>query len=293
MDLRFTKATPENGVDGYFSSVDSRVTVKPSEFPKPLHPEDAGYWSEFGTVMTAVCEAKAGSIVRNQISPALVAETGGNAARAAHLVHKDMPTDIMLMGFKAIKEKKFRLGRGFTDGPVMLNHLMAWAAHAVSPNSFCAKWHFLAARPEEVAGAIARDEIDAPDAIKMRLFHSFERTALVENQRTFTMYPEGSPDHPGYNAMHAAAAGAGAAIILAIMDLDEDDKNQVRHTAYDMAHFRSRAGVHTPQDNNAGLWLGQETVRRLLAGKMTDFGVDAPLVDAALEAAQVDWLVAA
>lgn len=293
MTIRFTKAAREQGVDGHFLTVDSRVTVKPSEFQTPLHPEDAGYWDQFDAVLKAVCAAKQNAIMRNQMSPALVPVTGGNAATAAKLVHKDMPTDIMLIAFRAIKEKRFRLGRGFTDGPVLLNHLMSWAAHAVSANSFCAKWHFMAARPEEIAGAIARDEIDAPDTIKLRLFTAFDREAIIQNQRTFTMYDEGSPDHPGYNAMHAAAASAGASIILAMMDLDDDDRAQVVHTAYDMAHFRSTAGVHTPQDNNVGLWLGQETVQRLLAGKMAEFGIARADTEKALSNASVQWIKAA
>lgn len=293
MTLRFTKTTRADGVDGHFHADNPRVVVKPSEFPVPLHPEDAGYWDQFADTIVKACSAHDKAKYLGGVSPALEPIMRGNAWRAAELVHADWPHEIMTHAAQYISAP-FRdftgLDGKFTDRVVMLNHLMGWGAHMVSPSSFCAKWYFMAARPEEVAGAIARDEIEAPRSITLNLFDMVSRDKLITDQRAFAVYPEGSPDHPGYNAMHSAAAGAGNAVLKVLRDMSADDKAVSDLTAYNMAYFRSTAGVHTPQDNAVGLWLGQETVERLLPAKLAEYGVPASETIAALEANHVDWL---
>lgn len=293
MVLRYSKTPADESVDAHFKADDPRVVVKPSEFPKPLHPEDDGYWAQFSTTVDAVCAAKDAARMRHGVSPAIEKAGVTNAAKAAELVHADWPTDIALLGAKFVTSP-FRdiagLNGVFTDKVVLLNHLMAWAAWQVSASSFCAKRHFLAARPEEVAGAIARDEIDAPESIKIRLFDAIPRAALSENQRSFTMFSEGSPTHGSYNAMHAAAGSAAATVIRVLLGLSEDDIRTINLTAYNTAHFRTSAGVHNPQDNDCGLWLGQEVVARTLPDKLKEMGVRTGAIEYVLKDTRVDWL---
>lgn len=293
MTIRFTKAPRETGVDGFFQPDDTRVTIEPSEFPKPLYPEDEGFWDEFSDTLDMVCAAHDRALNRREVSPLLGGIAGSTARSGADLVHSDFPTAIMTEAVLNLKKptwRDFGLRNGFTDGPVLLGHLIGWASHVVSPNSFCAKWHFMVPRPEEVAGAIARGELDAPEMIQQRLFNMVPRSVLAGRQEAFTVYDEGCPNHPSYNAMHSAAAGAQATVIKVLFDLSEEQTAQVNLAARNMAFFRSNAGVHYPQDNRAGLWLGQETVSRLLSDKMREFGADSAEVQAAIDAAQTDFL---
>lgn len=286
MVLRFTKATKADGVDGNIDPIEARVLVKPQEFPSPIYPEDGGFWDEFMHVVDQVSQAKHKLPITSAFADCLPIKY---MDQAAALVHKDWPSDIMVMVGKVLSSP-LRFTSGFTDGTVLVNALIGEAALAVSPSSFAAKWHFMAARPEEVAGAIARGEIDVPQTVRMRLFDVFDMDALAKDQRTFTMYPEGSPKHPSFNAMHAAAAGAGAAILRAMFILNEDDRDEVNLCAWNMAHFRSAAGVHFPRDNSVGLWLGEEVVSRWLPNRLQALGIDAAAVAAALASERVEWV---
>lgn len=292
--IRFNKATRANGVDGQFEFNNPRVTVQPTELPTPLYPEDPGFWIQFQAVLDSVTKAKENSKLTLGVSSALEPIILRSALNAAEIVHNDLPTEIMLHGFRAIQNKVWRdigLLGGFTDKVVLLNNVMSFAAHAVSANSFCAKWHWMVPRPEEVAGAIARDEIEAPDDIVLQLFDCYNRPTLASQQKSFTTYPEGCPGHPSYNAMHSAAAGAGALALKVMMDLNEDDMNMINLTARNMAYFRTVAGVHYPQDNAVGLWLGEETVARVLPNFLADnYGVDPVLIDVIISSNRFGWL---
>lgn len=293
MTIRFTKATRENGVDGHFTADHPRVSVRPEELPMPLYPEDEGFWDEFLTTIAKACMAHDNARYVRGVSPALEKIIGQNAKQAAELVHHDWPHEILTHAAQAVTSP-WRdipgLQGKFTDRVVMLNHLMGWAAHAVSPNSFAAKWHYMVPRPEEVAGAIARGELDAPAEVRMLLFDMVPQGMLAQDQRRFTSYPEGSPDHPAYNAMHSAAAGAAATVVKVLFDLTEADQMMVDMTAHNMAHFRTVAGVHYPQDNRVGLWLGQETVVRLLPALMEqEYGVPGDFIASVLSTVSVDW----
>ena len=294
MTIRFAKAKPEDGHDGFFTADNPRVLVKPDEFPKPLYPGDEGFWAHFSEVIQEVSAAKDNANYRSRTAQALIDRGVKTAADAAVAVHKDWPGDLILVAAKACKGKmrdfKKAVPSNFTDGVVLLNHLINAAAWMVSPSSFCAKWNFMVPRPEEVAGAIARDELEAPDWVKLALFRAVPRETLVADQRRFTMYPEGCPPHPSYNAMHAAAAGAGCTVVKVMMDLPPEERAMVDLTASNMAHFRATAGVHYPQDNAVGLWLGQEVVNRWLPDYLEKMvGIPADEVNDALKDAQTDW----
>lgn len=293
--IRFNKKIRSEGVDGNFTDDNPRVLVKPNEFPTPLYPEDGEFWKEFATTIECVGMAHDNARYLRGVSSALQDHGIRDAKSAANIVHKDWPTDIMLIGAKFAKSgyKTFTNLENsvFTDKVVLLNHLMAEAAWQVSASSFCAKWHFMVPRPEEVAGAIARNELDAPDQIKMCLYDLVPQTQLASNQISFTMYPEGCPNHPSYNAMHSAAASAAGTVIKVMLDLSDTDRQMIDLTQRNMAYFRTTAGVHYPQDNSTGLWLGQEVVKRWLPQKLLDLGVTRPEIDSALLNAETDWFI--
>lgn len=295
MPLRFTKADASNGVDPHFVATDPRVLVKPSEVPAPTHPEDDGFWVDFDQVIDKVSSAHDRARLCGVVSKPIKDRRVLNAAEAAEMVHNDWPSDIMMLAAKFVSSDYRTLtGLGqstFTDKVVLLNKLIAEAAWRVSPSSFCTKWHYMRARPEEVAGAIAREEIDAPYAIKAKLFNVFRQSELASNQLSFTMFPEGCPNHPAYNAMHSAAAGAIALVIKVMFDLTGMDRHEVDMTAYDMAFFRTRAGVHYPTDNSIGLWMGEETVTRWLPDVLLEIGVPTAEIESAFVTARTDWLM--
>lgn len=295
MPMQFLKADATNGHDAHFKADDPRVIVKPDEFPKPLYPGDDGFWQQFDAVIEEVAAAKAKASYLGRLSSCIVASGVTRADQAAALVHKDWPGDIILLGAKACKKqwRKFSLpvASNFTDATVLLNALVNLAPWWVSPSSFCAKWHYMVPRPEEVAGAIARGELKCPDQIALKLFTLMPREAVIADQRAFTLYPEGCPPHPSFNAMHAAAAGAAVTAAKVLLVLSDSDRVMMDMTALNMAHLRATAGVHYPQDNAVGLWLGQEVVNRVLPKWMeSNVGIPSGEVDAALAEVQTDWM---
>jgi hypothetical protein len=292
--MDYSKTTPAGGVDSHYADSD-RVLVKPEELPTPLRPGDDGFWAEFEAVIVAVAGAKDGAKSHRMVAQCLLDAGYDDAAKQAELVHRDRPTAIMTIAASTIKSK-FRSFKPldkskFTDKVVLLDSLMAMSAHMVSPSSFSAKWHHMLARPEEVAQAIAKGELAAPDDIVRLLANVFDMSELAKKASTFTMYPEGCPNHPSYNAMHSAAAGAEATILKTMYNLTKDETAEVDMCARNMAFFRTRAGVHYPQDNRAGLWLGQEVVKRWLPDFLFSLGVARAPVKKTLEKVSTDWLL--
>lgn len=301
MTLRFTKATPEAGHDGAcFKPDNPRVLVTPDKFPKPLYPEDDGFYVEFERVMDEVTAARGKYNYSSKISSAFKRLGIHRADQLAELVHFDLPSDLMREASRAIKNKVWRKWTGvtsnFTDRIVLLDRLLGEVGHWASPSSFCAKWHFMVPRPEEVAGAIARGELDAPDHIKGKLegmmnAAGYTMKDLAADQRIFTMYKEGCPPHPSYVAMHKVASAAGGAAIKALLILPEKERNMVDFSARNVGNGRANAGVHYFQDMRAAGWLGQEIVNLKLPEWMAStIGADPAEVSAALAENQVDWL---
>lgn len=292
MSLRFSKVPAAEMVDAHFTADDPRVTVKPEEFPRPIYPEDEGFWGEFSTVIDEVGDAKNNSRRESGVAECFERAGLSRAAACAKAVHKDWPTDLSLLIAKDVKGGYRDLGLTgqFTDGVVLLNYLMAAAAWRVSANSFCAKAHFMMPRPEEVAGAITRGDLECPPAIMARLKDLPGWKEVPEDQRKFTMYAEGSPNHASFNAMHSAAAAAGGTIIKVLRELNEDERSEVDLGIINIGMWRTTAGVHYPQDNYAGFWLGQLTVERFVVDELVSIGADRGKVEAALSDANTDWI---
>lgn len=90
---------------------------------------------------------------------------------------------------------------------------------------------------------------------------------------SFTAYPEGSPKHPSWPAMHSAASSL--ATILAVV-LDENATpaydtiiEEAMLTDYAVAYSRTVAGVHYPGDNVAGLKVGQRLLANMLPTQLS------------------------
>ena len=289
MTLRFQKADP--AVDSHFKAEDPRVLVKPDEVPvKPVYPEDEAYWDEFIHTLERVTDAKSKSKA-NHVAECFYREGMTRADLCAKAVHKDWPSDLMQIAAKdAVANGEFRdlgLEGVFTDKVVLLDALIGLAGFYTSPSSFCYKDTMRVPRPEEVAGAIVRGEIEAPRRVELMLQKHPNYDELAEDQRKFTMFPEGSPPHGSTGAMHSAAASAEGFIIKLMVT---GASSIVDLCTLNVGDFRNDAGVHTMQDNNIGFWIGQESAKRWVREFLINLGADPEKVDAAMLEAHTDWV---
>lgn len=185
-----------------------------------------------------------------------------------------MDTDIIPM----------RSRNDFVNGPVLLARLSGWAVSEVSPSAFACKWKHGRARPEEVAWAIKEGTLKAPDAIKAAI----DGMAL-ESKEEFTRYPEGSPKHPSFPAMHSAASSASLWLSV-VMDLTEEQVDEARRLDFAVSRFRSFAGVHYDSDNRAGLMIGQNVVAKMLPEFLANVtGANKTKVEQKIEQYRTDW----
>lgn len=172
----------------------------------------------------------------------------------------------------------------FIRGVVMLNYLINWSISTVGPTNFGLKYYAGRARPEEVAWHIHTGAISAPrdlvEAIAARNLTTAE---------SFTAYPEGSPRHPAWPAMHSASASASLWLPV-VMNLTDAQVCEVKRVDYAVAYARTVAGVHYPSDNIAGLKLGQELVARKLPQELHEkYGSDVEVVKAKIEQLRFNW----
>lgn len=304
-----------NGVS-MFLPTNPRVIVKPSDMVKPPEVGSHQFWSEVMETVWATYLAKQNCAFNSKfaqdwdsLQPKGLIEGKRytsdvifrnyrvrNAAQGAGLVRADFPTDIItglakyLYG-KGVKQRELLAKTPyskFTDNQVMLGHLIGWAVHTVSPNAFAAKWYFGQPRPEEVIGAWAREEIEAPIHIDQQLRQLVNIDQVLSDQRKFTMYPEGSPNHPSMPAMHGAAGGI-AILFGLFFELDELMLDQVRRTAANIAFFRNFAGVHYRTDSVAGLNLGEVVLQKALPAKLAEYGADIEETQEIIDGLMTNW----
>ena len=174
----------------------------------------------------------------------------------------------------------------FVNGPVMLAELVPWAIARVSRINFGIKYFVGRARPEEVAYKIHQGEITTgPPAALVDEIAALNLTSA----ESFTAYPEGSPMHPSWPAMHSA--GSAASLWLAVvLELDEKQWCEVKLTDYAVSYARTVAGVHYFSDNIAGLQLGQEIVARRLPKYLHDnYGSSMERVEEKIKNMRFDW----
>ena len=182
----------------------------------------------------------------------------------------------------------------FIRGPVMLSHMNTWSIATVGPHNFGTKWYVGRARPEEVAfaiqtGAIPQDYV--PMSVRTELGNLRNAMGVTEfrDATDFTAYPEGSPRHPSWPAMHSAAS-AGSLWMPVVMNLTPEQLCQARAVDYGVAYARTVAGVHYPTDNTAGLNLGQEILARKLPKYLAEvYGADPNVVSQKIESIRFNW----
>jgi hypothetical protein len=252
----------------------------------PIQPEDSDFWNQFLNTCKAVRKSRGKVIIPNGMLSNTLREKFRiyRYDQLAQLVHLDMPPEIItkLSEYLLQKGVKFRniTNEGnyanFTNGVVLLCRLLGWAIHFVSPTCFAHKYFHGAIRQEEVAGAIVRGELEPTQGI-MDQFNSIVspswRKEIEKDQRAFTMYPEGCPNHPQIPQMHGSASAV--SLILPIMlDVNKEQLHEIRQVAYDIAFGRVCAGVHDEQSIYYALDLGERIISEILPRKLEELGAD-------------------
>lgn len=152
----------------------------------------------------------------------------------------------------------------FLRGPVMISDMVGTAIRLVGTCNFALKWECGRARPEEVAWKIYQEELIVPNVHSKTAFEiSYIYNGHDDSATRFTAYPEGSPTHPSWPAMHSAAS-SGSYWLSIMFKLTNEQKCEAKKLDYAIAYGRTIAGVHYPDDNIAGLILGEEILLQLL-----------------------------
>ncbi|GAX28267.1 hypothetical protein FisN_27Hh082 [Fistulifera solaris] len=180
----------------------------------------------------------------------------------------------------------FRSNRDIVSLQFRFAYLNTWAIECVGAVNFCIKWAYGRPRPEEVAYQIATGQIT--QGVSEELQGKIASMNL-ENATSFTAYPEGSPSHPAWPAMHSAASAASFWISV-VANLTPEQYCEALRVDYAVAYARTVAGVHYPTDNIMGLNLGQ----MILADRMPDhfaesFGTDRAKIQAKIDRMRFDW----
>jgi len=174
----------------------------------------------------------------------------------------------------------------FIRGIVMLSDLINWSIARVAQPNFGLKYHVGRARPEEVAWKISQRLLkEGPTPSIVVDIYDMNLTDAA----SFTAYPEGSPTHPSWPAMHSA--GAAASLWMAvILDLTDEQWCQIKLTDYAVSYARVVAGVHYENDSLAGLMLGQEIMAKRLPNYLHGmYGSSITNVTAKINEKRFDW----
>lgn len=221
-----------------------------------------------------------------------------HAGQLADIVHQDFPSQFMddLLRFfwkSAVKIDQDLFSKvhysKFTDGIVMLERIVADIIHEVSPTAFAHKYHFWVARPEEVIGAWARGEVKFSPLTEDALKHYVNKDEVKSDQRKFTMYSEGCPNHPSFPAMHSSLA-AMALFFPVIFNLTDAQEVECKKMATNIAYGRTFAGVHYPMDNQYGLELGERVLESLLPKMLEHYGGISENISKKISLKRTKWI---
>lgn len=192
---------------------------------------------------------------------------------AAKAVHNEYPTlwatemmkhflehEQLVLDSRIIDQKT---SANFVNSTILCSNILSFCISKVAKYNFYLKWREMVPRPEEICASVLNKDISVltlQDTSKLR----GELIKLgIHNQQDFTAYPEGSPNHPSWPAMHAAVSTISLCLSV-ICDLTDRQKRELRKLDYCIAFFRSIAGVHYESDNIAGLQIGQNIVSACL-----------------------------
>ena len=177
----------------------------------------------------------------------------------------------------------------FIRGAVLLADLTTWAIGTVGPLNFATKWHVGRSRPEEVAWEIYNGRMNTTTGVPKYIVDTIQNKFYLEKMQDFTAYSEGSPNHPSWPAMHAAASAASLWMAV-VMDLQNFQWCDAKALDYAIGYARTIAGVHYYTDTIAGLNLAQEILSRKLPGYLQErYGSDPNAVAAKIKRLRFDW----
>jgi len=180
-----------------------------------------------------------------------------------------------------------RSGTRFLRGIVALADLHTWSVGVVAPHNFGAKWYVGRARPEEVAYKIFTGDIKG-EFVPDDIYDSIIAMGLTK-ATDFSQYPEGSPMHPSWPAMHSAASNI-SFWLQVIMKLTPTQLCEAKKVDYAVAYARTVAGVHFPDDNIAGLKMGQIIVSKALPGHLSEkYDSDKKYIKNKIKNTKFDW----
>ena len=173
----------------------------------------------------------------------------------------------------------------FVGSTIRLAALNTWAVGVVCPPNFLLKWTVGKLRPEEAAFQIANNLVEG---VPQQLQYIVDWMNLKTPEQ-FTAYPEGSPSHPSWPAMHSAASAA-SLWLATVADLTKEQYCQVLLTDYGIAFARTVAGVHYSSDNIAGLNLGKYLIAKVLPAHLSQmYGANKTAVEEKLARLRFDW----
>lgn len=257
----------------------------------PTFPGDDEFWHE-------LLEVTLWQIMRtnNQKTPFPLSEIWQNfdIHQVAEAVHDEYPGywhNVLLQslwkeGLKMDYSIMPYLSRvDFVGTTIRLADLNTWAVGVVCPPNFLIKWTVGKLRPEEAAFQIAKDLMEDVPTTLTQLIKSMN----LSTPEQYTAYPEGSPAHPSFPAMHSASSAASLWLSV-VADLTPEQYCQVLLVDYGIAFARTVAGVHYASDNIAGLNLGQHLVAQTLPGHLAkQYGVNDTAVKAKIAKMRFNW----
>jgi len=278
----------------------------------PIYPgdKDCDFWRELKHVVDVqIARGKDLSISdvntipefsKNFVLPAVWKERGFNLEDVARAVQGEYPASVQATFIETVYKNggaidrdlhpPFRSRVDFIGKEIRMAAINTWAFEAVAPVNFNMKWNIGMPRPEEMAWKISIGQLTTSrDGVPEDLVASIKSMRL-KNQFDFTAYKQtGSPTHPSFPAMHSA--GSTCSLWLpALYELTDEQYCEALRVDFAVAYGRTVAGVHYPQDNLAGLNLGQRIIRENLPTFLKErYGYDIDKVKTRLEKLSFDW----
>jgi hypothetical protein len=185
---------------------------------EPTHPSRdpaSPYWDELREV-TRVQKQRRNNADPKEIMPIAKIWKNFTIKDVAEAVHDEYPGAVQVELIKSLMKDcvkvdnttiPLRCNVEFLRGIVMLADLNTWAIGTVGPINFGIKYYVGRARPEEVAFLISEGKLTSEDGVPDDLLMDIP-LHLLANAVNYTAYPEGSPKHPSWPAMHSAASSA-------------------------------------------------------------------------------------
>jgi hypothetical protein len=136
----------------------------------------------------------------------------------------------------------FRSAVDYVGTQVRIAALNTWTVEAVGPVNFMLKWAMGVPRPEEMAWLIASGAFTTDDGVPQDIIDDLKSMNL-KHAADFTAYETGSPMHPSWPAMHAAASMC-SFWIPAMVKVTPEQYCESLRIDYAVAYARTVAGVH-------------------------------------------------